>query len=90
MSQMNTEQLLSKWLNDYSGTDSSRGLLRVTRAEPRFQTRNYFARFKVEFATFDGTGQSPTDAQCLVVEVSTTDQTAKVASEPGCDAVRSL
>jgi hypothetical protein len=88
---LQTEQLLSKWLSDYSGTiPPQNGLLRIRRAELRFQTRNYFARFKVEFATFDGTGQKPSQVNCVVVEVSETDQTALIASTTPCDSIKDL
>jgi hypothetical protein len=88
---LKTEQLLSKWLSDYSNAlPPQNGLLRIRRAEPRFQTRNYFARFKVEFATFDGTGQNPSQVKCVVVEVSETDQTALIASATMCDSIHDL
>ncbi len=88
---LNTEQLLADWLREFAATlPTSRGILRIRRAEPRFQTRNFFARFKVETASFDGTGQNPTDLKCIVVEVSETDQAARVASATECDSIRDL
>jgi hypothetical protein len=88
---MKTEELLSKWLRDYSATlPPQKGLLRIRRAEPRFQYHNYFARFKVEIATLDGTGQKPSDVTCMVVEVSETDQTAKIDPNTRCDSIHDL
>jgi len=86
---LNAGQLLAQWLSEYS-TDlpPERSLFRIRLAEPRFQTRNYFHRFKVETATFDGTGQNPTNISCVVVEVSEADQTANIAQETACDAIK--
>jgi hypothetical protein len=86
---LNDGQLLARWLSEQAGTlPPGRGFLRIRRAEPRFQTRNFFNRFKVETAKFDGTGQNPTDIHCVVVEVSETDQTAQVATQTACDSVK--
>jgi hypothetical protein len=41
----------------------------------------------VETATFDGTGQNPTNINCLVVEVSETNQTANIAEGTACDSI---
>ena len=88
---LSSSQLFARWLSGYSATiQSPRGVLRIRRAEPRFQTRNYFDRFKIETATFDGTGQNPTDVECFVVEVSYTDQTASVASGTSCNSIKDL
>jgi hypothetical protein len=88
---MKTEELLSNWLRDYAAALPQRtGLLRIRRAEPRFQYHNYFARFKVEIAKFDDTGQQPSEIICMVVEVSETDQTAKIASRATCDSIHDL
>jgi hypothetical protein len=88
---LNTEELLGHWLVDYgSKLAADHGLLHIRRAEPRFVTHNYFARFKIETAKFDGTGQNPTDVACIVVEVSPTDQKATVAPATTCDAVKDL
>jgi hypothetical protein len=59
-------------------------------AVPRPATRNFFQRFKVETATFDGTGQNPRDVSCLVVEVSETDQAARVANDTPCESIGDL
>ena len=84
----NAEQLLASWLSTYSGSlPVGQGLLRIRRAEPLFVTRNYFSRFKVEIATFDGTGQNPTNLQCIVVKVSETDQAATIDSSSTCDSI---
>lgn len=88
---MNTEELLSNWLKQYSvNLPPQHGLLRIRRAEPRLQYHNYFARFKVEVAQYDGSGENPTHVSCIVVEVSTTDQTAKIDPNTACDAIRDL
>lgn len=88
---LSADQLLAKWLSDYAGTlPPQRGVLRIRRAEPRFQTRNFFNRFKIEVATFDGTGQNPTDINCFVLEVSETDQSAVVATTTPCDSIKDL
>src|SRR5437868_8362225 len=88
---LNTEQLLSTWLSEYSSAlPPQKGLLRIRRAEPRFQTRNFFARYKIEFAIFDGTGENPTQINCVVVEVSETDQTALIASTTTCDSIHDV
>ena len=88
MQALNAGQLLARWLSEYSkDLPPEQSLLRIQRAEPRFQTRNYFHRFKVETATFDGTGQNPTNINCLVVEVSETNQTANIAEGTACDSI---
>ena len=80
---MKTDELLANWLHTYAdGLPQGRNVVGIRRAEPRFQTRNYFARFKVETATLDGTGQNPTDRECFIVEVSDTDQAATVVPTP--------
>jgi hypothetical protein len=80
---VNTEELLANWLRAYAGgLPQGKSVVEIRRAEPRFQTRDYFARFKVEIATLDGTGQHPTDRECLVVEVSESDQSANAVSTP--------
>ena len=87
---MNTEELFADWLKSYAGSlPPAEGLLSVQAAVPRFQTHNFFARFKVRTATFDGTGQNPTNVKCVVVEVSTTDQQARVAAD-ACDSIPDL
>ncbi len=88
MEGLNTGQLFANWLSEFSATmDSRQWLLRVQLAEPRFETRNYYARFKVYTATLDGTGQNPTDIECVVVEVSETNQAAKIAPQTACDSI---
>ncbi len=88
---LGADQLLARWLLDYAESlPPQRGILRIRRAEPRPVTRNFFDRFKVEIAQFDGTGQNPTDISCVVVEVSETDQTAKVAPATACDSIKDL
>jgi len=88
---MNTEQLLANWLRDYAATlPPQNGILRIRRAEPRFQSRDFFDRFKVEVAKFDGSGQNPTDITCVVVEVSVSDQKAMIAKSTECDSVPDL
>jgi hypothetical protein len=89
--QLNTDQLLAKWLMDHGATlPPEMAVIRIRRAEPRFQTRNYFARFKVETAHLKGDGTDPSQISCVVVEVSATDQTAKVAGETACDSIKDL
>ena len=89
--QLNAGQLLARWLSEFAGTLApSNGILRIRAAEPRFQTRNFFHRFKVETATFDGTGQNPKDIQCQVLEISETDQSAMVAKATTCESIRDL
>jgi hypothetical protein len=86
----NTDQIFADWLRDYAATlGATRGILRVRRAEPRFAYHNYFARFKVEVADFDGTGQNPANVTCQVVEVSVTDQAAS-AVLTACDTIKDL
>jgi hypothetical protein len=86
---MSTEELLAKWMTDYI-KNSDANVLSIRRAEPRFQTHNYFARFKVETAKLDGTGQNPIDIRCVVVEVSQTDQTAVIAPSTTCPSIKDL
>lgn len=89
--QLNTDQLFAQWLVDHAATlPSQMAVIRVRRAEPRFQTRNYFARYKVETAHLSGDGTNPTQISCVVVEVSATDQTAKVAPGTACDSIKDL
>jgi hypothetical protein len=89
--QLNTDQLFAQWLLAHGATlPPEMAVIRVRRAEPRFQTRNYFARFKIETARLDGDGTNPTEISCVVVEVSETDQTAQVAAETGCDSIKDL
>jgi hypothetical protein len=89
--QLNTDQLLAQWLMAYAATlPPEMAVIRVRRAEPRFQTRDYFARFKVETAHLEGDGTNPTGINCVVVEVSATDQTAIVATETACDSIKDL
>ncbi len=86
----NTEELFADWLREYAATlGTADGVLRVRRAEPRFATRNYFARFKVETAEFDGTGQNPSNVTCQVIEVSVTDQAANSVATP-CESLKNL
>lgn len=86
---MNTEQLLAKWLEEYSTTNKV-NILQIRRAGPRFQTRNYFARFKVETAKLDGTGQNPSDKECFILEISETSQTAVIDPSTSCSAINDL
>jgi hypothetical protein len=89
--QLNTDQLFAQWLMAHGASlPPEMAVIRVRRAEPRFQTRDYFARFKVETAHLDGDGTNPTQISCVVVEVSATDQTAKVATETGCESIKDL
>jgi len=89
--QLNTDQLFARWLQDLAATlPPPMAVIRIRRAEPRFQTRNYFARFKVETAHLDGVGTNPTQISCVVIEVSETDQVAKVAPETACDSIKDL
>jgi hypothetical protein len=82
------EQILASWLSTYSASlPVGRGLLRIRRAEPLFVTRNYFNRFKIEIATFDGTGQNPTNVECFVVKISETDQAATLDTSSTCDSI---
>lgn len=91
---MNTEQLLAKWLAEYHKTENyitkKANVVRVIRAQPRFQTRNYFARFKVETAILDGTGQNPSNRECFVLEISETSQTVFIDSSTSCDSIGDL
>ena len=85
---LNAEQLFASWLSTYGASlPTGRGLLRIRRAQPLFVTRNYFNRFKVEVAAFDGTGQNPTDVECFVVKVSETDQAATLDTSSTCDSI---
>ena len=63
--------------------------MRITRVKPRSQTKNYFARYRVETATFDPSGENPIAGECLVVGVSETDQAAKIAPE-ACGSISDL
>jgi len=86
---LNASQLLARWLSGDTGAlPPGRGILRIRCAEPRFQTRNFFNRFKVETAKFDGSGQNPTDIRCMIVEISEADQTAQIAGYTTCDSVK--
>lgn len=88
---MTSDALFARWFTEFVGTlPPTKGLLRVRRAVPRFQHHNYFARYKVETATLDGTGQNPTDVACVVVEVSETDQSAEIAKETECPSISDL
>lgn len=88
---MNDEQLLADWLKQYGATlQPFRGLLRVRRAEPGFAFHNYFSRFKVEIATFDGTGENPTDVTCVVVETSVTNNSARIVPGLKCEDIGDL
>jgi hypothetical protein len=87
---LNTEQLLADWLREHGATfGPTTGILRIRRAQPRFAYHNYFARFKVETADFDGTGQDPSNITCQLVEVSVTDQAAN-AVPTACDSIDDL
>ncbi len=89
--QLNSAQLFAKWLLEDSGTlTPDFSVLRIHRAEPRFQTKNYFARFKVEIAHLDGSGMNPTQVSCVVVEVSETDQSSAAVSGVRCESIKSL
>lgn len=77
---LNSDQLFANWLAGFVPTLGSRRILNIRRAEPRFQTRNFFARFKVETCELDGTGQNPTNLQRVVVEVSETNQASEVVT----------
>ena len=86
---MNTDQLVAGWLQTYAQSEGSKVVLSIRRAEPRFQTHNYFARFKIQTAVLDGTGENPREIECAVLEVSETDQAARLVSTP-CDSIRDL
>ena len=89
--QPNTDQLLAEWLKNYIITlPPETAVLSIRRAEPRFQNRNYFARFKIQTAQLDGTGMNPTHMSCFVVEVSETDQNARIAPETACNSIADL
>jgi hypothetical protein len=88
---LSVEQLLADWIvKELSKSAGLRTLLSITRAEPRFATRNYLARYKVRTAALDGTGQNPTDIGCSVVEVSFTNQRAELAPDTACDSIKDL
>jgi hypothetical protein len=85
-----TEELFIDWVENFSANlPESRSVLRIQRATPRFQTRNYFARYKVVTAILDGTGQNPSQSACVIVEVSATDQTAQTV-DTACESVPDL
>jgi hypothetical protein len=78
---MNAEELLANWFPTYAaGLPQGKNVIGIRRADPRFQTRNFSDRFKIEIAKLDGAGQNPTDRECFVLEVSVTDQSADVVS----------
>ena len=88
---LNPYQLLARWLSEFVADFPPRkGILRIVAAEPRFQTRDYFNRFKIVTAIFDGTGRNPADIECVVLEVSYTDQSAMLAPDTPCDSIRDL
>ncbi len=66
------------------------GLWKVWCGVPQLGGRNYFHQYKVEVATFDGSGENPKDVQCFIVAVSETDQTAKIAPDLSCDGVADM
>jgi hypothetical protein len=86
---MNTEELFAQWMIAYL-TETDTNVLRIRRAAPRFQTRNYFTRFKVETAKLDGTGQNPYDIKCVIVQVSDVDQRAQMDPSTSCDSISDL
>ena len=87
---MNTEELLSKWINTYQGSPGNYNIISIRRAEPRFLTRNYFARYKISVANLDGSGQNPSDLECFILEISETDQTALLVTGMLCDSIKDL
>jgi len=75
---MNTEELLLNWVKTIINPDHQRNILGILRAEPRFQTHNYFARYKIKTAKLDPSGLNPVDIKCIVIEISETDQSVQV------------
>jgi hypothetical protein len=88
--ELNAEELLADWVRHNFSTSTRRGILRIRRAEPRPATRNFFQRFKLETAEFDGTGRNPANVTCTVLEVSETDQRVIMASGTACDSIPDL
>ena len=87
---MNTEELLANWIKENGTFLNQKNILTIRRAQPRFQTRNFFSRFKIETAKLDGTGENPTEITCFVLEISETDQSALIAPDTKCDSIRDL
>jgi hypothetical protein len=87
---MNSQKLLASWIKEYSNGGEEVSILNIRRAEPRFVYHNYFARFKVIVAKLDGTGQNPVNINCFVVEISETDQTARIEPSTKCDSIHDL
>lgn len=87
---MNVEELLANWINDNSSKLLQSQIISISRAEPIFASRNYFARYKIETAKLDGSGRNPTENNCFVLEISETDQTANVSPNTECDSIQDL
>jgi hypothetical protein len=86
---MTIGELLIKWLKSNIDPVNHRTLLSVVRAEPRFQTHNYFARYKIRTARLDPSGLNPIEIKCVVIEISETDQSVNAVSTP-CDEIQDL
>lgn len=87
---MNTQELLASWISEYSKSVEEVSIISIRRGEPRFVYHNYFARYKVQTAMLDGSGQNPTNINCFVVEISETDQTATIEPTTECNSIHDL
>lgn len=88
MADLSTTELLAKWLTNFAPTvNFPKGILSITSATPRLVTHNFFERYKVRIATFDGSGQNPKNITCLVLEISATDQEANIIEGQSCELV---
>jgi hypothetical protein len=86
-----SDKLFMNWLDNFvASLPQHRRIFRFRKGEPRFQTHNYFERFKVETCQLSGDGTTASNIECIVVEVSDTDETAKVVPGLQCEAVRDI
>lgn len=68
--ELNVYQILGGWMKDVFGPTIKfpSGILSI-RQVPPVLGRVFTHRFKIEIATFDGTGNNPHDIRCMVVSI---------------------
>ena len=64
-------------------------IMQIRRGEP-MMGRNYTIYYKVDLATLDISGVSPSNQRCVVVSITSNRDSAKVEPSMSCDSVKDL
>ncbi len=83
--------VLLSWIQDYSKTLApGREIIAVNRAEPKAQDSAYLPRYKVVSAELDAAGSNPLNQECVVVEISSTNDSVQNAGNVSCGSLNDL